>query len=395
MVGVDAGANSHPMATRLAISRRAALVIGAILGANAITQAIRGLLTVGAGRSIDFVAFAGASRLFVQGSQCLYCSGPLHAVESAYLGVPRPAFVAFLNPPIVALVMAPLAELSRTLGLGVFLVLSLLAIGIGGWLLMTRLRCPTWASVLAVLSLPAAWAVAEGQWDPFLFLALIAALVVLERHPVLAGCLLSVLAIKIQAVWLVPVALVALRRWRVLLGLGAGAAILAGTTLAILGSHWMDWPRALLQAGTAQEVGALGLVGIAASLWGSVAGFVGFVIAAAVAIATTLELRRRLRDDPGLAIAAAVFVSLLLAPHFFVTDFLLLAPALALAGRRLPLASAVAATILSVAYFVGTLPSTLLDLDAYVPALAVCAVVVLIVVVRPASRWSAAPAAPT
>jgi hypothetical protein len=58
------------------------------------------------------------------------------------------------------------------------------------------------------------------------------------------------------------------------------------------------------------------------------------------------------------------------------------APALALAGRRLPLASAAAALVLSVAYLVGALPSALFNLDAYVPALALTAAVVLVVVIR-------------
>jgi alpha-1,2-mannosyltransferase len=382
MVGVDARAEVQSGAPRLAIIRWAALVTGAVLAANALTQAIRGLMTVRSGMPIDFVAFADASRLLVEGSRCLYCSAPQHAVESAYLGVARPAFVAFLNPPIVAVVLVPLAELPRTVGLGLFLVLSTLAMGAGGWLLVARLRCPVRPTVLAVLSLPAAITLYKGQWDGLLLLALVAALVLLERRPVLAGLLLSALAIKVQAVWLVPVVLVALGRWRVLAGMAVGAAVLIGSDIAMLGPHWLDWPHAMFQTTSDQATWNIGLASIPAYLGGNGAGLLASAVLGIAAVPAIFGLRGRLRSDPSLAVAAAVCISLLLGPHTLPYDLLLVAPALALAGRRLPLASAAAALLLSVAYLVGALPSALFNLDAYVPALALTAAVVLVVVVR-------------
>ncbi|MGD1054281.1 MAG: glycosyltransferase family 87 protein [Candidatus Dormibacteria bacterium] len=370
------------------------MVTAAVLVAYAATQALRGLITVGNGSENDFSAFASASRMLAQGSQCLYCAGPLRAAESAYLGAPQPAVDPFQNPPVAALVLTPLAELPRTLGFALFIVISMLAIGLGAWLLVTRLGCPPWATILAALALPTAWITAEGQWDALLFLALVAAIVLLERHPVLAGLLLSVLAIKVQTVWLVPVVLVALGRWRVLLGMGIGAALFAASTVALLGPHWMDWPRTLIVKGSEQESGSIGLPGIVASVWGSAAGFLGFGIAAVLAAVASWGLRGRLRDDPILAVAAAVSLSLLLAPHVFATDLLLLAPALALAGRRLPVFAAVAALLLSVAYVVGTLPLLVIDVNAYTAALVVIAVVVLSVVLRrpPGRRAGLTPA---
>jgi hypothetical protein len=379
VLGVDAHADDRIGWHRFGISRHAAMVTGAVLAAYAVTQGIRGVITVSSGSPNDFAAFASASRMLVDGSQCLYCAGPLHAAESAYLGAAQAGTESFQNPPIAAIVLTPLAELPRTLGLCLFIAISMLAIGLGAWLLVTRLRCPLWATILAVLSLPTAWVIAEGQWDALLLLALVAAVLVLERHPVLAGLLLSVLAIKIQTVWLVPVVLVALGRWRALLGMGIGAALFAVSTGVILGAHWVDWPHTLILKGSEQEPGTIGLPGIAASLWGSAAGFLAFAVTAVLAVAASWGLHRRLRHDPQLAVAAAVAVSLLLAPHVFSTDLLLLAPALGLAGRRLPISSAVAALLLSVAYVVGTLPPVLFELNAYTPVLVVIAAVVLTV----------------
>lgn len=382
MLDLPAHRDDRPGAHGLGIGGNAALIAGAALAAYAVTQALRGVITVDSGSPNDFVAFATASRLLVMGSHCLYCAAPLRTVEGVYLGVSQPPPLAFLNPPIAALVVAPLAELPRTLGLSLFIAISMVAIALGGWLLVSRLSCPLWATVLAVLALPTAWVVAEGQWDGLLFLALVTAVLLLDRRPMLAGLLLSMLAIKTQTVWMVPVALTALGRWRALLGMGIGAAVFAVSTFALLGAQWMDWPRTVILTGGEQEAGVVGLPGIVASLWGSAAGFVAFAITAAMAMAATLGLRRRLRENPRLAVAGAVCVSLLLAPHVFPTDLLLLAPALALAGRRLPISSAIAALLLSVAYVVGTLPPILFELNAYTAALAVAAVVVVVVAVR-------------
>lgn len=394
MVGVDAHVDAQAGAPRLAISRRAALVAGAVLAANAIAQAIRGLMTVRSGGTIDFVAFADASRLLIQGSRCLYCSVPQQAVESAYLGVPRPLFVAFVNPPIAAAVLVPLAELPRTVGLGLFLALSTLAMGASGWLLVARLRCPLWPTLLALLSLPAVVTLYKGQWDGLLLLALVAALMLLERRPVLAGLLLSALAIKVQSVWLVPVVLVALGRWRVLAGMAVGAAVLIGSDIAMLGPHWLDWPRAMVQVTSAEATWFIGLASIPAYLWGSGADFLASGVLAVAAVAAIFGLRGRLRSDPPLALAAAVCVSLLLGPHSLPYDLLLVAPALALAGRRLPLTSAAAALVLSLAYLVGALPPALFNLDAYIPALALTAAVVIVVAVRRQAGWDAELTAP-
>jgi hypothetical protein len=308
---------------------------------------------------------------------------PQQAVESAYLGVPRPLFVAFVNPPIAAAVLVPLAELPRTVGLGLFLALSTLAMGASGWLLVARLRCPLWPTLLALLSLPAVVTLYKGQWDGLLLLALVAALMLLERRPVLAGLLLSALAIKVQSVWLVPVVLVALGRWRVLAGMAVGAAVLIGSDIAMLGPHWLDWPRAMVQVTSAEATWFIGLASIPA-----------YGVLAVAAVAAIFGLRGRLRSDPPLALAAAVCVSLLLGPHSLPYDLLLVAPALALAGRRLPLTSAAAALVLSLAYLVGALPPALFNLDAYIPALALTAAVVIVVAVRRQAGWDAELTAP-
>ena len=370
MVGVGAGADAQPWTQRWAIERRALLVVGAVLAADAVVQAIQCTQA-----PVDYRTFYVAARALAAGS-------PLYG-----------GAVGFLNPPLAALVLVPLARLPLHASAAIFLALSMLAMGIGIWLLIARLHCPPWVSVLAALSLPAAGTLGKGQWDGLLFLALVGALVLLERRPALAGLLLSVLVIKVQAVLLVPVVLIALGRWRTLLGMGVGAVIFAGSTVAILGAHWMDWPRAVLQIGSAQETWSIGLPSVPAYVWGSGAGLLASATAGVAAVIGIFVVRRRLRDDPALAVAAAVCLSLLLGPHSIFYDLLLVAPALALAGRRLPLVSAAAAAALSLAGLVGALPSVLGGLDAYVPAFALAGAAVIAALILRPSRDDAGPAA--
>ncbi len=344
---------SLPWTKARPLARRVLLLVGSLLAGNVVAQSVLGVLTVRAGRPLDFVAPAAAARLLAAGSRCLYCAAPLFHAESVYLSTPSPKFFEFMNPPAAAVVLMPLAELPPVVGFSLFQVVSLAALGLGGWLLVSRCDCPPWVTMLGVLSLPAALGFAWGQWDALLFLALTGALVLLERRPVLAGLLLSVLAIKVQAVWLVPVVLIAMRRWRLLRGVGLGALAFVGSTLAILGSHWAEWPAAVVQTSSSELTGTVGLPAIVATYLGSEAGFLATAAGGALSVLAIFRWRRPIGVEPALAIAAAVALSLLLAPHSVPHDYLLAVPALALASRGRLRAGVGAAVVLSGAVALG------------------------------------------
>lgn len=68
-----------------------------------------------------------------------------------------------------------------------------------------------------------------------------------KRRPLVAGFLLGILTYKPQFWLMVPFALVAARQWKVLAAAAAGAALVALTSLAVLGSGpWHDWLQLLL-----------------------------------------------------------------------------------------------------------------------------------------------------
>jgi hypothetical protein len=223
----------------------ATAAVGLLLG-NVVAAVTRGIWNMAAGGANDWVAFAAAGRLLAKGSRCLYCASQLAASETNLLGHPVPFgtgtlpsgtvnYLPFLNPPSVAFVIAPLAVLPATLGFALFAALSMAAIAVAYRVLTGPLGCRPLPTFFAVFAVPGILGLALGQWAAILTLALVLALWALRPRPILAGLALSVLLIKPQYLWLVPVALVVTRKWRVLVGLAIGAAVTALSSLALVG----------------------------------------------------------------------------------------------------------------------------------------------------------------
>jgi arabinofuranan 3-O-arabinosyltransferase len=91
------------------------------------------------------------------------------------------------------------------------------------------------------------WNFGVGQTG-FLRASLVgAALLALERRPVLAGVFIGCLTYKPQLGVLFPVALVAARQWRVCVSAAITSAVLAGISIAVFGiGPWEAFPQQLL-----------------------------------------------------------------------------------------------------------------------------------------------------
>ncbi len=73
-----------------------------------------------------------------------------------------------------------------------------------------------------------------------------AALLLLERRPILAGVVLGCLSYKPQFGILIPIALIASARWRAVASAAVTGALLAGASVAAFGMEaWASFPRAL------------------------------------------------------------------------------------------------------------------------------------------------------
>ena len=330
-------------ARRTTPDRARTLLVGvlAVLLANLAAQPARALRHVD---DTDWLAFAAGARILDSGSSCVYCHDDQARVETAALGYtpvgsgfPNP----YANPPLLAWALRPLGRLPLPAGLVVMEVASLLALGATAFMARRRLRgvaggAATAVTVAALASLPGAETLALGQWDALLVAAAVAAVLLVERgRDVDAGALLGLLLVKPQLVWLVVPALVLARRWRVLAGFAAVAAVWLGSALVIVGGagirQWADLVLTRHVGETARTVGVPGAIAVVTHS-GS-AGFVAGASLAAVAVAAMVALRHRLRSDVTAAVGLGIGLSVACAPHVFSADLLLMAVPLLVLAR--------------------------------------------------------------
>jgi hypothetical protein len=162
---------------------------------------------------------------------------------------PQPVYMPhWPYPPTYFLILAPLAALNYLAAFFTFEAVTLAACAAVVFLIARRRA----AAVALVLASPfTLWNFACGQ-SGFLTAALVgAALLALERRPVLAGVFLGCLTYKPQFGILFPIALVAAGEWCAIASAAATGALLAGVSALAFGAQpWAAFPRELVgQAG--------------------------------------------------------------------------------------------------------------------------------------------------
>jgi len=367
--------------------------------------ALHGLLTP---LRTDYLAMLTGARVLADGG-CLYCHAAQLQVQGVLLGHPHPAYDAFLETPLVALAYRPLLGLPAAAGFAVFLGASAACVGLAGVLLWRRMGLAVHGVrgllllALALASVPAAWNYRLGQIDALLVLPLVAGTVLLaaERR-FSAGLVLSLLLLKPQTIWLLPVALLVVGEWRVVVGMVVGAACLAAGSLWLVGPGGIgQWLSLLGSAGPPVST-SNGLPGVVASIAGNTGGFVAAAALGVVACAGMWWRRRALTGRPVQVLALGIAASLLLAPHLYAYDLIVaVIPLVVLA--RWDLATAIAAAVLlNAAHLVDTF---FIVSGPHVAALALCVILALVALqppdgvalpsVRPARRQLAAASSTT
>ncbi len=191
---------------------------------------------------------------WIEGSQALhgnvaalYDPAKLTHIVAAVVGADHANVKHFFypnspNPPILFLVLAPLAMLSFVPAWMTWEVLTLV-----GCVAVVLLIVRHPAAIALVLASP--FSVYEFYWGQTGFLRaslLGAALLTLERRPLLAGVFIGCLTYKPQFGIVIPVALVAARQWRALAGAAITAVALVGVSIAAFGiGPWEAFPHAL------------------------------------------------------------------------------------------------------------------------------------------------------
>ncbi|SOB86651.1 Protein of unknown function [Sphingomonas guangdongensis] len=195
----------------------------------------------------DFINFWSAARLAASGAvAAIYEIEAFHAFQVGVVGAPIDLY-HYSYPPTLLLLTAPFALFPYPLAWALWQGLGWLAFARAlrrwlprGWLLLAL----AWPAVLvnAVSGQAGAWIAAIIGWG----------LILLPRRPLLAGLVFSLLTVKPQLFWLLPVALLAGREWRALAGVAIGAAGLI--TLATLCFGVDSWAAYAEQAALLKRV---------------------------------------------------------------------------------------------------------------------------------------------
>ena len=289
----------------------------------------------------DFSSFYAAGSLALEGHAAEAYTPTAHYAREQRLFGEKTPYYSWNYPPVFLLVVTPLAALPYPLALGLFQLagLGLYFLVIAAILAPARRRDPVfarnWLPVAAAF--PAVFInLGHGQ-NGFLTAGLLgAALVTLER-PMLSGLCIGLLCYKPQFALVIPVALLAAGRWRVI----ASAALTVAALVAVSSFCFSidSWTAFLASTETSRKVlleqGSVGFERLqsafaAVRLWGGsvpLSYAVQGVVSALAVVATAWAWR--VSDNRALKAALLVTATALTSPHMLDYDLVVLAPALA------------------------------------------------------------------
>jgi arabinofuranan 3-O-arabinosyltransferase len=191
----------------------------------------------------DFTTAWIAGRQGLTGHAALvYDPAAFVSLQKALVG-PRPFYYPIWPySPTYFLILGPIAALPYVPAFFAFEAVTLL--GCIAVVYFVVRREPAIALVAA--SPFTAWNFLSGQSGLLTASLLGAALLTLERRPVLAGVFLGLLTYKPQFGILFPVALVAARAWSAIISAATTASVLVAVSMTAFGaSAWAEWPRKL------------------------------------------------------------------------------------------------------------------------------------------------------
>jgi hypothetical protein len=302
------------------------------------------------GGVLDYVAFHAAARLIREGNgRQIYDLQAIGAVETQTVGetIDGEHVLPFLNPPFVALALAPFAGLDLSGFVAVLFAINLALFVLTGVVLermlgLRRARDRVFYWLFAVSVFPVFALFLQQQltlWICLAWLGLVS-FEAKDRHG-LAGASLALGLVKPQMVLLPLLFLIVQRRWRTLGWFAAAAAPLAAVSLAIVGLQGVvDYPRFLLDS-TAWEANGVnarqmfGWNGIVADLTGDLSpprlALLALAVPTLALVAWTWRAGWSLQRERLPALMALMLLgSLLVNPHLYFYDMTLANLALAL-----------------------------------------------------------------
>lgn len=231
--------------------------------------------------------------------------------------------ILYTRLPAFAVLLRPLGKLDYLRAYALWQILSVAAFG--AFLIVWPARDRALLLCAACWSYPLFADLAGGQDVAFLLLFLAIAWRLGPSRPFIAGAVLALCALKFHLFLIVPVFLVAQRRWRMLAGAATAASVILAVCFAVAGANWLpEYARFVLQPQTNPSARVM------PNLHGLLAGqphALGLEAAGAVLIAVTAGWLAR-RTSYSLGLSIALVGGLLTSHHAYPADALLLLPAL-------------------------------------------------------------------
>ena len=231
-----------------------------------------------------------------------------------------PSGLAFQHSPLSALLISPLTALPYP---NAFWTWSLLGVwSVVGFVMLWRPPDATVSAIAALASGPLFVAFLDGRALPLMLLFVAAGVAAAkggrEFH---AGLWLSLAFVQPQLFLLLPLAVVAKRRWAVLRGMAVGGLALLGLSVWASGSDW-PWRMAAAWAGYPLEPGTSPTIAGLLTQLGLGPTF-GIPAAAAVAVLVWIVASR---SEMPAAVGTALAAGLLVSPRAELADAAILLP---------------------------------------------------------------------
>lgn len=275
----------------------------------------------------DFAAFYMGAKL--AGTGHLYDAARHYEGQKAELGYYMPA-VTYIRLPYHAVLLKPLAWLDYRTAWKLFLLANALC---AAWVYWKFLWGDTLAFLLGAAFLPTYAALANGQ-DVWFAAALCGLALLLARKgkEFGAGAALALCSIKPHLFVFVPAVLLMYRKWRILAGGAAGAAVLFAVSTAAEGGGWIgSFTAAITDPRVHPRLELMPTLRGLASTTGAPPWALWLLTA--LVIAAVLFISRRCGTMEG-AMAAALTGGLLTNYHAYLADTVMLLLAFALLRRH-------------------------------------------------------------
>ena len=201
----------------------------------------------------DFAVFWTASKVALAGGPAaIYDLPKLQAIQQSLTGADFP--LVWFYPPTFLLIVLPLSLMPYLASLLIWITITLSA-----YLLVIRRIAPHPYTIWLTLAFPGTFQNFFHGQNGFLSGSLIGGgLLLLDSFPVLGGLLLGLVSYKPQLAVLIPIALIAGRRWKALAAAAASAITLAIASLLVFGPEvWTAFINNLSLPMKLVELGAL------------------------------------------------------------------------------------------------------------------------------------------